>query len=149
MTDQNDEPKTSGPVRGHPAPRVFTPEERRKGCHILIALCIIAIVAGPVIELIKYRSSPRYAGSETSDVRYKAAAKALVETRLRDPGSAEFSELRVVRVPGRAVVVCGHVNSRNALGGMAGAQRFIAGPQLLIEEELTSALMDVEWRQTC
>lgn len=48
-----------------------------------------------------------------------------VKSRLRDPSSAEFSNVTISRK--RDIeVVCGMVNSRNGFGGMAGAKRFIS-----------------------
>ena len=46
---------------------------------------------------------------------------------LRDPGSAEFRNVKLYRpIPGQPTpVVCGEVNSRNAFGGMSGFQGFI------------------------
>lgn len=44
-----------------------------------------------------------------------------VKSELRDPGSAEFSD---VTVNGQSA--CGFVNSKNGFGGYAGAQPFVA-----------------------
>ena len=98
---------------------------------------------------VAYATSPRRSGSEISDTRYKAAAEQLIKQRLRDPASAEFSALEVHRVPGRATVVCGLVNSRNGFGGMSGPQRFIAGDQVLVGEDIPAAYMAEEWNRQC
>lgn len=46
--------------------------------------------------------------------------KGFVREKLRDPASAEFSNVRVVS----GGIVCGEVNSKNGYGGYAGKQRF-------------------------
>lgn len=49
-----------------------------------------------------------------------------VKTRLREPSSAIFSDMRV-RKTGSINAVCGTVNSRNGFGGMSGPVRFVWG----------------------
>ncbi len=92
-----------------------------------------------------FRPAPEIAetgGEQLSHVQYKVAAKELIRRRLRDPGSADFSGLEVHRVPGHSSVVCGLVSSRNGFGGMTGAQRFISGYQVIIEEGMAPGRMD-------
>lgn len=98
------------------------------------------------------------ADTAPSNAIYKAAAEKLVRRQLRDPESAIFSEVYVVgpNADGDAVV-CGAVNSKNGFGGMAGSQRFIAGPtvilkgpnEVFLEERVGKELMDLEWAKTC
>ena len=80
---------------------------------------------------------------------YKASAKALVRQRLRDPASAEFTDVRVI--PGRpgGTVVCGRVNARTGFGGMAGPHRFIVGRSVMLEDEIGAALMNDLWATSC
>ncbi len=52
-----------------------------------------------------------------------AKAKAAVRRELRDPGSAQFQDVKI-RVVGGKSGVCGDVNSKNAMGGMTGAIPF-------------------------
>ncbi|MFM9847084.1 MAG: hypothetical protein ACKVP3_07980 [Hyphomicrobiaceae bacterium] len=54
------------------------------------------------------------------------AAKEGVRGVLKDPGSAEFSDLSVEKHTGKAVV-CGRVNARNGFGGYGGWMRFVSG----------------------
>lgn len=71
-----------------------------------------------------------------------------VRARLRDPASATFINVHVGMVQG-AKVVCGYVNSNNALGGKVGPQRFIGlGETVFLEEEGAQAVNDV-WTQGC
>lgn len=48
-----------------------------------------------------------------------------IKSRLRDPGSADFRNVRFYS-GGPVPVVCGEVNSKNGFGGYTGFQRFIA-----------------------
>lgn len=50
--------------------------------------------------------------------------KAAVVAQLRDPSSAEFSNIRIVG----GSTVCGEVNSKNGFGGYVGKQRFFGAP---------------------
>jgi hypothetical protein len=55
-------------------------------------------------------------------------SKDTIRGRLRDPGSAEFRNLRFYS-GGDVPVTCGEVNAKNAFGGYTGFERFIAaGP---------------------
>jgi hypothetical protein len=58
-----------------------------------------------------------------------------VISKLRDPDSAQFRDLRLVRTDTMAYL-CGQVNSRNAFGGYTGFQLFFASPisQVVTEE---------------
>lgn len=57
-----------------------------------------------------------------------ADALEAVRDRLRDPASAEFSDVR--RADPASFYVCGRVNARNGFGGMTGRQRFVAAGNL-------------------
>lgn len=48
-----------------------------------------------------------------------AAVQEAVRAQLRDPQSAQFTNVRKSRL-----AICGEVNSKNAYGGYAGAERF-------------------------
>ncbi len=65
-----------------------------------------------------------YSGAR-SELHLKADAEIHVRKKLRDPDSAEFSNLRVSS-KGAADIVCGEVNSRNGFGGKSGKQKFIS-----------------------
>jgi hypothetical protein len=62
-----------------------------------------------------------------------------VKEKLRDPGSAEFSEQKIGAYQGHEVV-CGKVNSKNGFGGMTGFQRFVSngGEATVLEEQMKS-----------
>ncbi|WP_157073609.1 hypothetical protein [Sphingomonas soli] len=65
--------------------------------------------------------------SGPSDAAIWTVAQTDIKAKLRDPGSAEFSELHTIRRDGKALGTCGKVNSKNGFGGMSGPTRFIAG----------------------
>lgn len=58
--------------------------------------------------------------------RIAASAKEQVSYTLKDPGSAQFRNVRgfAFSGPGGGYVVCGEVNGRNSYGGYAGFQPF-------------------------
>ena len=83
-----------------------------------------------------------------SDAGYEIVGKEAVKARLRDPDSATFSQVRVVR-RGETTAICGYVNSKNGLGGMTGPQRFIAGGATALEEDFGPGEMDQAWAMLC
>ena len=86
----------------------------------------------------------------TDDVTWKLVAETVIKERLRDPDSAEFSDMQVYPpTEDRSAIICGYVNSRNGFGGMTGPQRFIAGGTVLIEEQVTAEQMQIAWDQFC
>lgn len=79
-----------------------------------------------------------------------AAAKKLVAAGLRDPGSAQFRDLKKV-----GETVCGEVNGKNAYGAYAGFKHFIVDAgAVTMEPETPSERLQVgisraatdEWR---
>lgn len=65
--------------------------------------------------------------------------KGNVLSKLRDPDSTQFRDLRLVRNETQAYL-CGQVNSRNSFGGYTGFQWFFASPisQVVMEESDTT-----------
>ena len=53
-----------------------------------------------------------------------AEAKTAVKATLRDPESAQFSDMDSIE-DGRGKVICGKVNSKNGLGGYSGFATFV------------------------
>lgn len=109
----------------------------------------IAIVATAALALgACEKSEEDY--QETADYHQEDGAKALIKAKLRDPDSAQFSNIRISD-KGTATVVCGNVNSNNGFGGKAGAQRFISngGSLAFLEEELEPAEWNEVWAKFC
>lgn len=84
------------------------------------------------------------------DVTWTLVAEQVVKERLKDPDSAEFTDIEVYPPSGdRPAIICGYVNSKNGFGGMTGPQRFVAGGTVLIEEKVTSEQMTIAWDKFC
>lgn len=67
------------------------------------------------------------------------AAEQAVRALLRDPSSAQFKRLSILKGKDGKSYVCGQVNAKNAFGGYTGfsafAFRVANGPAYLVEEE--------------
>lgn len=78
-----------------------------------------------------------------------AQSQQAIKRKLKDPGSAQFRNVRFSRAGG-SPVACGEVSSQNSYGGMSGFQRFVAagesGPAVLQEEVADFAAM---WNKMC
>lgn len=80
----------------------------------------------------------------------KAVAEELIKPRLKDPSSAEFSNITFKQeTASRSMIICGYVNSKNGFGGMTGPQRFVTGGTVAIEEEIGAANMNALWKEYC
>lgn len=72
-----------------------------------------------------------------------------VKARLRDPSSAEFTDVHTATYQG-ADVVCGYVNAKNGFGGKTGSQKFVgAGDTIFLEEEGSSAVNEAWTMMGC
>ena len=99
----------------------------------------------PAPEPVKEKpAKPASAGP--SPIYAQILAKRDVRARLKDPESAEFTNVTT-----RGRVVCGFVNSRNGFGGMGGKQRFItrAGAITALEEDMAAGEMEKAWAMLC
>jgi len=65
-------------------------------------------------------NSPTPAASQSSDEQDKEQAQRAVLNLLKDPGSAQFRNVRKTK-PG---FVCGEVNAKNGMGGYVGFKQF-------------------------
>jgi hypothetical protein len=75
-----------------------------------------------------------------------------VRQQLRDPSSAEFTNIEKHIVPDKeTLVVCGYVNSRNGFGGMSGPRRFVAGATAVVDDgtDISSQVVDGVWSNLC
>ena len=55
------------------------------------------------------------------------SAKAAVTKKLNDPSSAQFADIRLVKINGQEFV-CGRINARNRMGGYDGFKPFLFTP---------------------
>ena len=69
---------------------------------------------------------------EADDQAKIASMRSQVAALLKDPGSAQFSNVRLVR---GGMALCGQVNSKNSFGGYVGAKDFVVtGGQAYLRE---------------
>ena len=102
----------------------------------MLGLCIFAWVQSSYQAEV-YKNSPegRAEAARQQDQFLIELDQGFVQTRLRDPDSAQFMGSRVVRKGGEEGV-CGYVNSRNGFGGMAGSEEFaVIGVEVLFASE--------------
>ena len=76
------------------------------------------------------RSSPSISPNDAamlgpSDADLQVSAQMAVQAQLRDPGSAQFRDVVVVRQDS-STAVCGEVNAKNGFGGYIGYSSFVA-----------------------
>jgi hypothetical protein len=88
-------------------------------------------------------------GRQWQDAQEIGQAEYAVRQTLRDPSSARFENVAVVRNAG-SVAVCGAVNARNGFGGYAGAARFMARNQTaLVESAANTRAFSQTWNRAC
>lgn len=86
--------------------------------------------------------------SSNQDV-WNAKGQEAIRRKLKDPGSAQFRNVRFSQTSG-VPVTCGEVNSKNSYGGYSGFQRFVASGEgnLAFLETQVSDFSNV-WKQMC
>lgn len=133
-----------------------TPAASKARARKELAIWILILVTMIVGVFVKMRYEPITSGYIATLVAtpptstYRAAAQELVRQQLRDPSSAEFSDINVkLATPGHVTVVCGYVNARNGFGGMTGRQRFVAGNIVTIESAVGAETMNQLWNGVC
>jgi hypothetical protein len=81
--------------------------------------------------------------------RVIAAGEELARASVDDPESARFRR-SFVSTKWSVPATCGEINHRNAAGGYAGFQRFVAaGPVALREDEMSAAQFRRLWSVMC
>lgn len=78
------------------------------------------------------------------EARLQSQAEADVAAQLRDPSSAQFRAVEMIRQPDGRSVVCGEVNGKNAYGGYAGFTRFVVDGLRIEIEPTEVALTDAD-----
>lgn len=126
------------------------------GCAVIVGIIAVVVVIGITVSSTNDGVSDISSKTESKTLSsgkvfaYKEAAKTLISAKLRDPDSAIFSNMVVYpEREDRSVIICGYVNSRNGFGGMTGAQRFITGGTVMLEEEFTKEQMSIAWTRFC
>jgi hypothetical protein len=115
---------------------------------------IIASVVVAVIVFLNVRAPKPDAPAATKVSEFDQIwmGKQAILARLRDPKSAEFSDVRLGPVLAERTgggAVCGYVNSKNGFGGYSGRQRFIAAGDLAYLESEVADGFDPIWGRLC
>lgn len=79
-------------------------------------------------------------------------AKEAVADKLRDPGSAQFRNVKEGDLTSNLNPVCGEVNGKNAFGGYTGYQRFITnneGRIIYLETQWPAEQFETMWVTDC
>ena len=85
-------------------------------------------------EQIRIEAQSRAAAALETETIIKA--ERAVRSRMKDPTSAVFKDVRYGKSDATGAVAYGYVNSKNSFGGFQGFQRFISnGTTTLLEEE--------------
>lgn len=126
-------------------------KKNRVGGTIFVALFVIVAVFGYFHEPKPKDDSPTdRTPTKTDKMIVQVKAEDRVRQALRDPGSAEFSQVQVyVPDDGGPMVTCGYVNSRNGFGGMSGPKPFIAGATVILEEQVGAQTIRNLWAEFC
>lgn len=78
-----------------------------------------------------------------NDARLVATSKAIVADQLKDPDSAKFRKVAIVRKS-----VCGEINAKNSMGGYVGYRRFmVVDTTSAIDDD--SAQFEELWTTVC
>ncbi len=121
---------------------------------------IFAIVVGVAIFAAKSSHAPATAvstsGSASShgaepwrDDAWADEMKAAVASRMKDPGSAQFRNVKTYHGSG-SPIVCGEINAKNGYGGYGGFERFVAGGNaIFLESEVVSGGMSAVYAKVC
>jgi hypothetical protein len=83
-----------------------------------VLIIVLAVVVLFVFSIIAHLESP-----EAGDSGFLSEAKAAMTASLKDPESARFDSMHVVRL-GEKRIACGLFNAKNSLGGYVGWQPF-------------------------
>lgn len=95
----------------------------------LAAICVFAAIVIFAISLASANSDTRKAESD-------------VRAGLRDPYSAQFSDVAQHDTKSGGSVVCGYINAKNAFGAYVGPRRFVS---IVLGDEIVS---DVDSEQS-
>lgn len=121
-------------------------EKPGKGMRSIVIMLVTMLVIVGIYMALQPSSKP--ASPAQAQANMQVYAERAVRDRLKDPGSAQFSNFRYVK--GKAA--CGTVNARGGFGGYVGPQRFIyLGKDVgaAMEQDMDAHNFDELWRQVC
>ena len=111
---------------------------------------VAAIFIGiPVLIGLTYKEKPKDPNHDAIvDARY--GAETAIERQLRDPKSAEYTDVAVYAGPNGGFITCGFVNSKNAFGGMTGPKPFVGNAaDVIIGGGESLPVLLAAWKQAC
>ncbi len=101
---------------------------------------------GPVGVPTAQREDPT--NDTTKQALWVAHSQEGLKNHLKDPDSAKFKNVFFSKLSG-SPVACGEVNSKNALGGYVGYQRFVAAGTSLAVLEIEVSDFGNLWKKVC
>jgi hypothetical protein len=122
------------------------------GCAtILAAAALLAYLVWSVASCSQSAKVPTSGPMDDGTrLTWEEVAKDMVRKELRDPDSAQFSDVRVIEASSELPkAICGKINSRNGFGGMAGWQRFIVTETAIIETPQLEHEFSMTWISLC
>lgn len=106
-----------------------------------------------VLSLFVAVTSAHGTSQEYRVVSWIENAKKLVKGMMKDPDSVQFRNVYFTRRNQLGVpMVCGYVNSKNALGGYTGFQGFLSGgtrETTFVEEQMARSEFNKAWNAFC
>ena len=89
-------------------------------------------------------------GVRSTQIMWVTRTKNGVESRLKDPDSANFKDVRFYS-GGPSPAVCGQVNAKNSFGGYMGFRRFIGSGEeaVFLEDEVAANEFADAWNTLC
>jgi hypothetical protein len=116
---------------------------------ILVGIGFLAFVRACSNSVASTAGELEASARERGDAQEIGEAEYAVQQTLRDPSSARFESVVVVRKPG-SVAVCGAVNAKNGFGGYSGLARFMARNQVaLVESPDNTRAFSKVWNRGC
>lgn len=104
---------------------------------LAILMTLTGCATGPTLGE-KYASITQTMALETNTYHQKHGKKSTIEAgkkavkqTLKDPESAQFTNLRIGKY-GDGILVCGNVNAKNSFGGYVGTRPFAASPSVAV-----------------
>lgn len=121
--------------------------KRKFGCGGCLVLCVVGLF---VVMMIGKSSTPTPQDATARDnANLEYEGRVAVKATLKDPESATFRDVIVVRKPG-SIAVCGYINAKNGFGGYTGFKQFMARGSLAMVRSPESDREFVRvWNKAC
>lgn len=117
-------------------------ERASTGGLVKVAIGVAVIGAGAWFAL-------RGPSQESKDQAFLTEQQESVRRTLKDPQSAQFSEVYISRIAGTPSA-CGYVNAKNSFGGYVGRRRFMAeNGRVFVEDSDDDKAFNLLWPLRC